>query len=535
MGTSSQQRLSGPWLLGIAGLSVALKAGLLLLDSFPFHADEAIVGLMARHILDGEWPAFFYGQAYMGSLDASLVALVYWLSGSASVLGIRLMQMALFAATVASAMLLAESIHGDRWIAIFSGLLLAIPTVNLTLYTTVSLGGYGEALLIGNLLLLIALAYQRNPARSWLPLAWGALAGLGLWAFGITLVFSLPSGVLVARTLIRSPGGSRRLTIAGLMLAAAALGAAPWIWSAAQKGPQEFIAELLGSAIAGASPSGFIAAAGNHLLGLALFGPTVIAGVRPPWGTTLLALPLAPIAAAFWLVVAYRGLRALRKADRARSGRWMLAGVSGATLLGLVVTPFGGDPSGRYFLPLAVPLAIAGGELLAWLPTRRLAWGALLAVLGFNLWGTLQSALHNPPGINTQFAPDAQLNAPAVPHLADRLHSLGVRHGYTTYWIAYPLAFRSDEQQIFVPRLPYHRDFRYTERDNRYAPYNGMVESSDQLAYITFRHSELDQRLRAGMERAGVTWKESELDGFRIFYALSEPVRPEQLELGLMQ
>jgi hypothetical protein len=36
----------------------------------PFNSDEAIVGLMARHMLQGERPLFFYGQAYLGSLDA---------------------------------------------------------------------------------------------------------------------------------------------------------------------------------------------------------------------------------------------------------------------------------------------------------------------------------------------------------------------------------------------------------------------------------------------------------------------------------
>jgi hypothetical protein len=36
----------------------------------PLNSDEAVVGLMARHILDGKRPVFYYGQAYMGSLDA---------------------------------------------------------------------------------------------------------------------------------------------------------------------------------------------------------------------------------------------------------------------------------------------------------------------------------------------------------------------------------------------------------------------------------------------------------------------------------
>ena len=44
-------------------------------DITPFNADEAIVALMARHINQGNIPVFFYGQAYMGSLDAMLVSM----------------------------------------------------------------------------------------------------------------------------------------------------------------------------------------------------------------------------------------------------------------------------------------------------------------------------------------------------------------------------------------------------------------------------------------------------------------------------
>jgi hypothetical protein len=56
--------------LAAAGLKFVLQAS----GKVPFNADEAVVALMARHILAGARPIFFYGQAYMGSLDAFLVA-----------------------------------------------------------------------------------------------------------------------------------------------------------------------------------------------------------------------------------------------------------------------------------------------------------------------------------------------------------------------------------------------------------------------------------------------------------------------------
>src|SRR5579859_564986 len=64
--------LSG-WLL-VLGAALALRVIVLASGAVSFHSDEAVVALMARHINQGlPIPAFFYGQAYMGSLDALVV------------------------------------------------------------------------------------------------------------------------------------------------------------------------------------------------------------------------------------------------------------------------------------------------------------------------------------------------------------------------------------------------------------------------------------------------------------------------------
>src|SRR5258706_3024608 len=137
-------------------LGAALRLGLLAAGVLPFNADEAVVGLMARHILQGERPVFFYGQAYLGSLDAWLVAGSFLLLGQ-SVWAIRLVQFGLYLGTIATTYLLGWRIYRSQWVAGAAALLLAIPPVLFTLYSTISLGGYGEVLLIGNLCLLLAL------------------------------------------------------------------------------------------------------------------------------------------------------------------------------------------------------------------------------------------------------------------------------------------------------------------------------------------------------------------------------------------
>src|SRR5690348_5329000 len=44
--------------------------------------DEAMVGIQAQHILRGEHPYYYYGQPYMGSLEAYLMALLFAIAGS---------------------------------------------------------------------------------------------------------------------------------------------------------------------------------------------------------------------------------------------------------------------------------------------------------------------------------------------------------------------------------------------------------------------------------------------------------------------
>jgi len=509
----------GAILIAIAGL--ALKLVFLAAGVFPFNSDEAVVGLMARHILDGQWPAFFYGQAYMGSLDATLAAVGFALLGEA-VWVIRLLQALLYVATVLTTAALGWSIFRSKRVAWVAAALLAVPAVNVMLYTTVSLGGYGEALLIGNLLMLLALRVWRRENGFAL---WGYLAGLGFWAFGLTLIYTLPTGIMLLRKLWRS----RAKLVATIVMFL--LGALPWIVEGVRRGYDPFLSELLGEAVSGAS-SGALPSVLEHFVNLLLFGPTVIFGLRAPWSAELIAAPLAPVALIFWLAVLVYGISRLRVHDEARVGRWMLIGVMTVLVAGFLLTPFGADPSGRYFLPLAVPLALMAGELFTGLLIPRFgrwAYAVLGLVLIFNLWGNIQAANENPPGITTQFDPVARVDHSFLPALIEFLESEGEWTGYSNYWVAYPLAFLSDERIIYTPRLPYHPDFRYTERDDRYEPYGEIVAQSPSTGFITTQFPELNQRLRDSLLQREIEFEETTIGPYTVFYRLSKPVRPDQL------
>ncbi len=513
-------------------IALALKIGLLAADAFPFNADEAVVGLMARHILQGRWPAFFYGQAYMGSLDATLVAGAFSLTG-VNVVAIRVVQSMLYLGTVGTTILIGRRYLRSRRIGILAGLLMAIPAVNVTLYSTVSLGGYGEALLIGNLTVLLALRINEEPAGRWAYFIWGLLAGLGFWAFGLTLVYTIPTAILLGIVLWRFE--SRRMPRALMVLLGLMIGALPWITFAISQGLGPLLSELGGSAIAVESGLGAAGNLASRVISLVIFGSTVILGLRPPWDINWLALPLAPVVLAFWLAVLLHSIRSIRKRVQSVDLRWLWTGTAVCLFLGFLFTPFGGDPSGRYFLPLAVPMALMGAEFIEKLRERYggyLAYGLTGVVLLFNLWGTLQANAESPTGLTTQFDAVTWIDHRYDADLIAFLEQQDERRGYSNYWVSYPLAFQSQEEIIFIPHLPYHPDFRYTKRDDRYPPYTEIVEDASRVSYITTHHPDLNQYLRDSFADLEIEFREIRIGDYQVFYALSRRVSPEEIGLG---
>lgn len=519
-------------IFAILSIAIGLKVIFLVKDAFPFNADEAIVGLMARHILDGEWPIFFYGQVYMGSLDAALVALGMAVIGR-EVFVIRIVQILLYAGTIITTIYLGQRIFQSRWTGWAAGLLMAIPPVNVTLYTTISLGGYGEAMLIGNLLLILALMIVERSYSFGLFMLWGVLAGLGFWTFGLTLIYSLPSAIFILIRLSKQLQKKEIVVRVLLSLVAASVGALPWIAWAISHGPGQLIQEMMGSAIAGTSIGGTLATIVYSLRNFILFGTSVIFGLRPPWEVRWLAIPLLPYALAFWLVISADFITRIKRMGFWEHDRVLLYGICCFLIGGYIFTPFGTDPSGRYFVPLAIPMSLFAADfLVSGRRSLQKKWAVILIVgiLMFNLWGNLQSAYRNPPGITTQFDAITWIDHRYDETLIGFLIEQGELRGYTTYWVAYPLAFLSDERLIYIPMLPYHQDFRHTTRDNRYAAYNPLVTAADRVAYITTNHSNLDEFLRIRFQANEISWREIRIGDYQVFFDLEPSIHLRNLD-----
>lgn len=516
---------TGRWLAlaGILGLAVSLKLVLLLTDVVVFDSDEAIVGLMARHILQGERPLFFYGQAYMGSLDAWWVAGLFALFGP-SVWAIRAVQSTLFLLHVTLTYFLARRWSGDEWVALLSALLMALPPLVLTLYTTVSLGGYGETLVLGDLLLLLGwkLAAERK-ASLWLWAVWGMLAGLGFWTLGLIAVYLLPMGVLLLWR-HRWRGGS------GYLVAALAfmVGSAPWWVFNVQHGWQAALA--LYNPSEAADPLAPVLPVQTRVLGLFLIGLPGLIGMRPPasveWVSVWAVLPAAMTYGAV-------ALHAVRQAWRnAWEGAYrLLWGMILAFVALFVSSRFGSDPTGRYFLPLYTPLSVFTACALAeW--GKKVRWGAIaltVLVVAFNLWGTWRGVASDEK-ITAQYNPQLQYGNRYDQELISFLEANGGTRGYTHYWIAFKTAFLSGERVILAAHLPHKASGAVIKGDNRYRPYVDLVDRAEQVVYVTGNQPELDRTLRQGFAELEIAYQEREIGPYRVFYDLSSPIRPSDLD-----
>lgn len=527
---SMAKRHTGLWLA--LGIGLALKVALLATGSVGFHADEAVIGLMARHIiLQGARPTFFYGQSYMGALDAYLVACSFLIFGQ-TVLAIRTVQIALYLGTLITTYGLALRLSGKRWAAGAAALLVAVPPVMVSVYTTATLGDYGEILLLNNLLLLIGwdILSRRKDGFGWWLLA-GVLAGLGWWSMALIVTTLLPLGVIGLWHLRRSLSvGKIALLVLGF-----ALGAGPWIGAVATDAADvlgELFGVRFGQTLAEAGSGGLP----ERVLSLVAFNLPALFGLRPSWALEWIALPLGVPIAALYLFVLWQAVRRTLRRQRAARERLSLLGGWGVLIAAFLFSPFGSDPSGRYLLPLYPLLAVLSGEWLGEVAQEgghlRKRWVApvlLGLILAYNLGGTVRAMAKNPPGLTTQFSAITHIPNEYDDDLIAFLDSIGAHRGYSTYWVAYRLAFLTEERILLAPLLPYKPDMRYTTYDLRYLPHLEAVRAAERVVYVTANHPVLDAALRERFTALGLSYREAQIGPYTVFYDLPRHVRPQEV------
>jgi hypothetical protein len=174
---------------GVSWFRLAIVAAAVTLARLPFllqasrffDSDEAVEGLMARHVLGGEFPLYFWGQRYKGVPEVylSAAALRAWTGGDGGVITLKAVTLACFALYACLNFRLLEQCFSRRIAWIATVFVIACPP------TMVLWGLSGSAdivmtMLTGTTLLLGFTAWRRNGSRAGLVMAAVSL-GFGLW------------------------------------------------------------------------------------------------------------------------------------------------------------------------------------------------------------------------------------------------------------------------------------------------------------------------------------------------------------------
>jgi hypothetical protein len=402
-----------------------------------FDSDQAVTGLMAKHLSEGRaFPLFMYGQSYMLAVEAWLMVPIFWIAGP-TVASLRLALILLNCAV--AALLIAGSWKwaGVRpWYGLVASLFFIFPPP-LTSSSLIEAGGGNIEPFVYVLLLW--------PLRE-RPLLFGALLALGFLnrEFTIYAVLVLLAGQLLTRQLFRASVLRRWLLafVAFVVVWDGVLALKPF-------------ADLNGPGTRGGLVPGFGGSQIENLTNrigqrpaefperLRTFAldrlPTLLGGKPVPD-------PVAPQGRAWlgWLLAAGAIVGVARLLLLARSTRpppfiWYVLGVGLIASAMFVIARPATDTTQRYFLlALFVPVGLTAAWLL--MEPNRAIRAAVILVMA--VWAAV-SGLDN-ARLLSRYASGREPNT--IRQLADALEARGLHVAEAGYWRAYKLTFLTEER-----------------------------------------------------------------------------------------
>ena len=159
-------------------------------------SDMAINGLMARHILQGAFPVFFYGQPYCGTIEAYWSAPFFLLFGADRLtLNLSILVLSLF--FIGLVYLLALKVL-DSSGALLAACFTAVPSYYLINHSVVARSAYIEIPLLGTLLFILTLMAARGGRpRKAVFLALGLISGTASWTHFLIIFYLVPLGLFL--------------------------------------------------------------------------------------------------------------------------------------------------------------------------------------------------------------------------------------------------------------------------------------------------------------------------------------------------
>jgi hypothetical protein len=504
---------------GIIAFAIGLRFLLVLLHWPMTNSDEGVMKIMAYNIAyNGQHPLVFYGQKYMGVIEAYLGAFFFLITGGATYTALR-MGVLLLITFFFIFMYLLTSLIFSKKLALVTIALLSVGSIPYLTRQTIATGGSPETLCFGSLDFLLAswlcLSYRRDaPVRRHLfRLAvyglFGLVAGLAMWSDMVVLPF------LVMATLLIIVFCWRELLLWGgvvIGLIGGALGLLPALWSGLQTGTNPFLI-LYGLVSGGPSSKLSISMLHNITETIRVSIPTATGlpfcpvieypflGDNTPrslhcdviqysWGLGYLAL--VGIALIVTLFLLQRYLRMRRTLTAEEGYRTLVRLIAQLFLLGgivLVVAAFI-DSTAPYNQPgyharYLISVLIAFPAVIApiWNAASQLkpqqVWARLRTYGGRAILIITAAVLISGTVITFVELPKAQAANNQRLDLIAQLESMGVTRFYTDYWTCYSLIAASNLKLICGVENAYLKPSH-----NRYNEFRIITDATPNTSWI---------------------------------------------------
>ena len=496
-----------------AGLAVQLAT--MAAGKIHWNSDQAIVGLMGRHILTGqEHPTFYYGSHYAGTLEPHYLALVFSVFG-ASYTTYRLGMVLLLLLHSLLVYALARRVFG-QCAALVAVAYLALPPFFFLYKGLTSDGAYTSLAVLGAAMLYAAVRLeeavregQKRAAIGWIFLL-GILAGLAWWLIHLAAYFYL---AILAWFLLVRRAVFARLVHYVVFLGAFLLGSLPWWLANVGKGWPSMGVPGISRLRAGRFLSGLLAFFFEGVPSLFGARPGALhPDIFPGASVVALVIYVLPLAVALYMLFAAKK-RGVEPADRVLLLQVLLL-FSIPLVAGFHEDTYKFDM--RYVYPVYAPFALLLGLVVCRTRWSRWTGGAVAAaILLFHLTSIVRAprvpaALSQPSGA----AVDAVVRA-----LGER----GIHEAYASYWLAYSLAFQSREEIVVAPFG------RGTNGAARYEGYLSRVAASPNPAFVLWgreaeRFAEF-LRLRASVAET------FDVGPYRVFWKVSPQALAEAAKL----
>ncbi|MBI3394159.1 MAG: discoidin domain-containing protein [Nitrospirae bacterium] len=493
--------MSREGLLVVLMLSAAAVVRGIYLAAPSLDSDEAVVGLMAIHILKGEFPVFYWGEPYCGPVESYLASLLFFLFGSSRLtLNVAPAIVSLF--FLLAAWRFARMAFG-RQVGLVSLLFLAVGPAFLVWHSVLARGNYIENLFFGTVLmgLVLKTAGATSDAARWRGLFLLAfVSGVAWWVSFQSVHFLLACGVVLLVGLGRFLL-DRRLAVAFLMLLLGSL--LFWIYNL-----QHDFASLAETArYMGRDPLD---------LSLKLFFlrklPSILAMPMTEMARayssgvnfTIMAIYLGALAVAVWTFVRRMARRDLRRSPET-TGLALLV-LFTAIAAAIIISRYNTGGVVRYFLVFYVSLPIILAYTLTrlfsgWPATVLVAWGLVLLV---NLTGSVSVADSVNPLARQAYWEGRDRERDLIRALRER----GIRAvAASEYWEFFRTNFEAVEDPVFAMPLK-------VPIENKFWPYTDYALSQEQAPFLW--HGGVEN-FRASLRAIGAGFSEERVGPYTLF------------------